>query len=97
MAFFIPGLAIITDITGVVALVVHDALDVILSSFRLSMPILGVAVGVVSSLAGAVMTTLLAPASRWGVAFSWDSKTPVDSMTTSIFKSFQGSLAGSFS
>src|SRR3989344_5582985 len=97
MAFCTPGLALITAITGVAALVVQEAFEVILSDFKNSSPTLGVAVGVTASFAGAVIITLLAPASKCGAALSRDSKTPVDSTTISISKSFHGSFKISFS
>src|SRR3989344_6218617 len=97
MAFCTPGLALITAITGVTALVVQEAFEVILSNFKNSSPTLGVAVGVISSFTGAVITTLLAPAVKCGAALLCDSKKPVDSTTTSISKSFHGKAPGSFS
>ena len=48
-----------------------------------------------SFLAGALMMTLAAPASRWARAFSPSVKTPVDSTTIWIPRSAQGSAAGS--
>ena len=48
-----------------------------------------------SFLAGAEMTTFLAPASRWAAALSRSVKKPVDSMTTSTPRSPHGSLPGS--
>ena len=48
-------------------------------------------------LAGALMMTFLAPASRCLAAAARSVKRPVDSMTTSAPSSFQGSLAGSVS
>ena len=50
-----------------------------------------------SSFAGAEIRTLLAPAVKCTLAFSYDSNTPVDSTTRSIPSSPQGRLAGSFS
>ena len=50
-----------------------------------------------SPLAGAEMMTFLAPALRWALAFSASVKRPVDSMTMSTPRSFQGRAAGSFS
>ena len=47
-----------------------------------------------SFFAGAVMTTLLAPASRCPSAFSASVKSPVDSMTMSTPRSPQGRPAG---
>ena len=48
-----------------------------------------------SSLAGAEMMTFFAPASRWLRASGPLVKRPVDSITMSTPRSFQGSLAGS--
>ena len=48
-----------------------------------------------SFLAGALMRTFFAPASRWARALSASVKRPVDSMTMSTPRSFQGSCAGS--
>ena len=45
--------------------------------------------------AGALITTLRAPALRWSAAFSRAVNRPVDSITTSTLSSFHGSLAGS--
>ena len=45
--------------------------------------------------AGAEMTTLDAPASRWAAAFSPSVKMPVDSTTTSTPRSDQGRALGS--
>src|SRR3989338_1082637 len=94
-AFLIPGFCIIIAVTGVAAFVVQEAFEVIRDFSIKSAPTFGVNVTeALSSLAGAVITTLFAPASRCGLAFSNESKTQVDSTTTSIFKSFHGSLAG---
>jgi len=48
-----------------------------------------------SPLAGAVMTTFLAPAVRCPLAFSTSVNRPVDSITTSTPNSFQGNWEGS--
>ena len=50
-----------------------------------------------SFLAGALMITFLAPASRCACAFVASVKMPVDSMTMSTPRSPHGSAAGSFS
>ncbi len=50
-----------------------------------------------SFLAGAVMMTFFAPASRWAEAAPASVKRPVASKTRSTSRSFQGSLPGSFS
>jgi hypothetical protein len=98
----IPILFIKIAKTGLTELVVQEALEVInsvspkeLILSKSSSP--GVKVGVISSFAGAVMTTLLAPATKCALAFSYSVKTPVASTTTSIPRSFQGSLVGSVS
>src|ERR1700749_1090062 len=49
-----------------------------------------------SPVAGAEITTLLAPALRWSSAFSLSVKKPVHSRTTSTLWSFQGISAGFF-
>ena len=51
-----------TAITGLIALVVQEPFEVIVSDDKFCIPRPGVAVTVTSSLAGAVITTLLAPA-----------------------------------
>ena len=66
-----PGLIIIIAATGVIALVVQEALVVIFDFARVASLTLDVAVIVsFSSWAGAESTTLLAPASRYAFAFS---------------------------
>ena len=71
-----PTACIMIATTGLVAFVVHEALEVILALLS-NAPTLGVVVGVTSSLAGAVMTTCLAPAVICACAFSALVKNPV--------------------
>ena len=55
---------------GVMALVVQEALEVILNLEISPAFTLGVKVRAISSLTGAVITTLFAPASKWALALS---------------------------
>ena len=86
--YFIPGFFDIMEAIGVMALVVQEALLVILLFSIAAILTLGVAVTVsFSSFAGADKTTLFAPAFKWALAFSYDVKKPVDSTTISMFNS----------
>src|SRR3989344_4265646 len=96
IAFSMPGFCIKIVATGVVALVVQEALDVIRTSFIFFSPTCGVTVMVSSSSAGAVITTRLAPALMCAFDFSEVAKTPVDSITISMSSFFHGSSKGSF-
>ena len=58
------------EISGVMALVVQEALEVIFDLEISPAFTLGVKVRAISSLTGAVITTLFAPASKWALALS---------------------------
>src|SRR5206468_12749551 len=91
-----PKLSMTTLTTGTRQLVVHDALEMMLclagSYFSLFTPMQMV---MSSSLAGAEITTFLAPAVRCLDALSLSVKRPVLSSTNSTPSSFQGSFSGS--
>ncbi len=87
--------------SGDAAFVVHDAFEVmshVPNLFSLTdMRIVAPGTVPASSFAGALITTFLAPQSRWNFAFSNEVNKPVDSTTTSTPSSFHGSFVVSFS
>ena len=83
------------EISGVMALVVQEALEVIFDLEISPAFTLGVKVRAVSSLTGAVITTLSLRRPN-GLWLYRKNQNPVDSITISMSKSFQGNLAGSF-
>src|SRR5699024_8170127 len=93
---WMPKLSRRTLAIGATQLVVHEALETMWCSAGSYLSSLTPMTRVMSSpLAGAEMTTFLAPASMCFLAYSALVKRPVDSMTTSTFRSDQGSWAGS--
>src|SRR5712671_5247791 len=94
--FTIPNVSWRTLATGPRQFVVQEALEMIVcfrgSYFSWLTPMTTVRS---SFLAGAEMMTFLAPAVMWALAFSASVKRPVDSMTYSTSRAFQGSWAGS--
>ncbi len=94
--FSIPNASFRTLAKGARQLVVQLALLMMLCLAGSYMSSLTPRTMVMSSpLAGALMRTFLAPAAMWARAFSASVKRPVDSMTMSTPRSFQGSGAGS--
>ena len=92
----IPKVCRSTLATGARQLVVHEALEMtwcLAGSYRVSFTPKTMVMS--SSLAGAEMMTLRAPASRCLPAPVRSVKRPVDSTTTSTPRSFQGRAAGS--
>src|SRR5881628_3670882 len=91
-----PKLSITTFTIGTRQLVVHDALEMMVclagSYFSLLTPM---QIVMSSPLAGAEITTFLAPAVRCFAALSLSVKRPVLSSTNSTPRSFQGSFSGS--
>src|SRR5271154_5876744 len=84
-----------TYTNGARQLVVQLALEIILCLAASYSPSLTpITMVLTSPLAGAEIITFLAPACRWPAAFSLSVKRPVDSMTISMPKAFQGSSAG---
>src|SRR5208283_123210 len=76
--------------------VVQEALEITGCSFGSYLPSLTPITRVGQSpLAGAVITTFFAPATRWPLAFSTSVNSPVDSITTSTPNCFQGNWEGS--
>src|SRR6201996_4068664 len=93
----IPNLSFSTLAIGAKQLVVHEAFETIVwSAFNWVWLTPITKVGV-SSFAGALITTFLAPASICFWAVSWVRNKPVDSITTSAPTSLHLRLAGSFS
>src|SRR3989344_3161803 len=90
IAFLIPNFSCITLATGAIQLVVHEALLMTFSPAYLSSLTPKRKVGV--SFPGAEITTFFAPAVICLIASSFCVYLPVDSITTSIPKSFQGSF-----
>mmetsp|Transcript_2043 Transcript_2043/g.4924 ORF Transcript_2043/g.4924 Transcript_2043/m.4924 type:complete len:264 (-) Transcript_2043:111-902(-) len=92
----IPNLSSSTLTNGARQLVVHEALEMMGACGSNSSSALTpmTYVGMSSPFAGAVMSTFLAPASMCFSHPAWSVKTPVDSMTRSIFRSFHGSSSG---
>mmetsp|Transcript_6293 Transcript_6293/g.16236 ORF Transcript_6293/g.16236 Transcript_6293/m.16236 type:complete len:215 (+) Transcript_6293:1126-1770(+) len=91
-----PNFSSKTLAKGARQLVVHEALDTMGAFMSRSWSLTPTTcVGMSLPLAGAVMRTFLAPAERCLPAPSVLRKTPVPSMTRSIFMSFQGSCVGS--
>ena len=85
----------ITCTSGARQLVVHDALLMMWCLLRSILSSLTPSTTVMSSpLAGAVISTFLAPAVRWPLAFSASVNRPVDSMTTCTPSFAHGSSAG---
>src|SRR3990167_1921327 len=86
-----------TSATGTKQLVVQEAIELTLSFSASKSSSLTPKIKVrpiLPPLKGAVITTFLAPASRWADALSSSTKTPVDSTTKSMPKSFQGNFLG---
>ncbi len=94
--FTTPNFSRMILATGARQLVVQEALETIVcraGSYLSSLTPMQIVMS--SPLAGAVITTFLAPPARWALALSASVKKPVDSMTISAPRSPQGSLAGS--
>ena len=83
--------------TGAKQFVVQDAALNTLSFLSIIFSLTPYTIVLHSSLAGALIKTLFAPASMWLILFSFDVKAPVHSRTKSTFNSFQGNLVGSLS
>ena len=90
-----PNFSCRTLTIGAKQLVVHEALEMISWSAWMAPSLTPITTVMSAPLAGAEMTTFLAPASIWARALSASVKNPVDSSTTSTPKSPQGRLAGS--
>src|ERR1700712_4086383 len=96
IAVTMPKLSFITFAIGARQLVVQDAQEIIVSlPSRIVWLTLNTTV-LRSPVAGAEITTLLAPAFRWAAAFALSVKKPVLSITTSTSCCPQGICAGSF-
>src|SRR3990167_4023634 len=95
IAFLIPNFSCITLATGATQFVVQEALLITSSPWYFSSLTPKRNVGV--SLPGAEITIFLPPAVMCLPASSFFVNRPVDSITTSIPKSFHGSFSGSFS
>src|SRR5436309_477468 len=96
IAFSMPNVSWITLATGVMQLVVQEALLRIFSPAYLSSLTEITYVGTPPPFAGADRTTDFAPALMWSCSFSALVNAPVDSITTSTLRSLQGSFVGSF-
>src|SRR3989339_521419 len=94
IAFLMPKLRLTQSVTGAKQLVVQEALEIILSLFFIFSsftPITNVFISF--PFGGADMITFFAPAKRCAEAASLVRKKPVDSITTSTFKSFHGNFS----
>ena len=92
--FSIPNLSFNTLAIGAKQLVVHEAPEITVSvPSKISLLVLNTTV-FKSPVAGAEITTFLAPASKCNPAFSCEVKKPVHSSTTSTPNSYHGKSAG---
>src|SRR6185437_12621955 len=85
-----------TFIIGAAQFVVHDAFEIITSSFVSVLSLTPITIVLMSlSFGGADIKTFFAPASKCFCADALSKKKPVLSSTTSTSNSFQDNLAGS--
>src|SRR3989338_10464293 len=98
MAFLMAKLSLIIFVIGAKQLVVQEAMEITLSFLVKSFSLTDKTMVFIShSLAGADKMTFFAPAVKCISKSNFLVNRPVHSITISTFKSFQGSLTGSFS